>query len=217
MKQKAIALLSGGIDSPVAIYLMSKKYNITLLHFENYPLAPKIIKKKVKDLTKKLREITKQKMPLYVIHHGEHLKLFVSKKTKLNCILCRRLMLRIANKLAKKLNIKYIITGESLAQVASQTLSNLRTEDLVSDLSVLRPLIGFDKEEIIEIAKEIGTFEISTQRGCDLVKNRVMCCFATPKYPATRSRVSEIEELENSLNIEKLAEKALKKLKIINL
>ncbi|MBR9682863.1 MAG: hypothetical protein GOV02_04255 [Candidatus Aenigmarchaeota archaeon] len=215
MKPKAIALLSGGIDSPVAIYRMSKKYDLILVHLDNKPYAPKIVKKKVKLLADKLREITKQEMPLYIVPHGPNLKKFlVIPDRKMLCVMCRRMMYRVANEIAKKEGAKVIVTGEALAQVASQTLSNLSVENYVSELPILRPLIGLDKEEIIETAQEINTFNISImkEKGCQTAKTRAMCCYATPEYPATRSSVKELDDVEKDIEIDKLIKKSVNKI-----
>ena len=215
MKSKAVALLSGGIDSPVAIYRMAKKYDLILVHLDNKPYAPKIVKKKVKLLTDQLRKVTKQKLPLYIVPHGPNLKKFLMiHDRKMLCVMCRRMMYRIANEIAKEKGAKAIVTGESLAQVASQTLSNLNVENFVSELPVLRPLIGLDKEEIIETAKEIGTYEISImkEKGCQTARTRAMCCYATPEYPATRSNIRELDDAEKDIEIEKLIKKSVNKI-----
>ena len=215
MKPKAIALISGGIDSPVAVSMMASKYNIILVHLDNKPYAPKIVKKKVKMLADQLRKTTKQKMPLYMVPHGPNLKRFLlAPDRKMLCVMCRRMMYRIANEIAEKEKAKAIITGEALAQVASQTLSNLNVENYVSKLPVLRPLIGLDKEEIIEIAKKIGTYEISImkEKGCQSVKTRAMCCYATPEYPATRSNIYELDAVEKEMDIQKLIKRSIDKI-----
>jgi len=216
MKPKAVVLISGGIDSPVAAAMMAKKYNIILVHLDNKPYAPKIVKKKVKLLAKQLKKITKQKIPLLIVPHGPNLKRFLlTPDRKLLCVMCRRMMYRIANEIAKQEKAKAIITGEALAQVASQTLSNLDVENYVSDLPVLRPLIGLDKEEIIQVAKEIGTYDISImkEKGCQTAKTRAMCCYATPEYPATRSNIDELDDVEKEIDIQKLIKHSLNKIK----
>ena len=202
MKQKIISLISGGIDSPVASYMMSKEYNIIYVYFDNYPFLSKRNITKVKKLVKKLNG-----KKLYIVPHGQNLKKFKKSASRYTCILCKRMMYRIANKIAKKEKAKYIITGESLAQVASQTLSNMRTLDSASKLPVLRPLIGFDKQEAIEIAKKISTYEISIQK--------LGSCEAVPQYPVTRSKIKEVGEIEKEINIEKLTDNAFKKIKTI--
>jgi thiamine biosynthesis protein ThiI len=212
MKPKAVALISGGIDSPVAVSMMAKKYDIILVHLDNKPYAPKMVEKKVRLLTDRLRKVTKQKLPLYIVPHGPNLKRFLLiKDRKLICVMCRRMMYRVANEIAKENGAKAIITGESLAQVASQTLQNLTVENSVSDLPILRPLIGFDKDEITKIAKKIGTYEISImkEKACSTSSTRALCCYATPEYPATRAASEEVEFEEKDIEINKLVKESI--------
>jgi len=217
--KKIVCLLSGGIDSPVAAAMLSKKYDITLVHLDNTPLAPKIVKERVLKLAKLLAKIFKKKTRLYVVPHGENLKGFVAVERKMNCVLCRRMMYRIANEIAKKEGAIAIATGESLAQVASQTLQNLRAEDAASELPVLRPLIGMEKKEIIVIAKKIGTFETSVEKdeGCYTAKTRPMCCFATPVYPETKAELEIVEDTEKKLDIQGMLRKSVESSEIIEL
>lgn len=215
MKPKAVVLISGGIDSPVAVYMMARKYDLILVHLDNKPYASKIVKKKVKLLTDQLRKETGQKMPLLIVPHGPNLKRFLLiPDRRMLCVMCRRMMYRVANEIAKDNGAKFIVTGEALAQVASQTLSNLSVENFVSDLPVLRPLIGLDKEEIIKIAQEIETYDISImkEKGCQTAKTRAMCCYATPEYPATKSNVREIDDVEQDIEIDKLIKKSVNKI-----
>lgn len=217
LDMKAVGLISGGIDSPAAMYIMSKKYEIILIHLDNSPYAPKIVKKKVLKLSQKLAEITKKNIKLYIVPHGENLKDFLKVERKFNCILCRRMMYRLANEIAKKEKAKFLITGESLAQVASQTLSNMKTEDSVSEIPILRPLLGLDKEEITKIASKIGTYEISIEKeqGCVSAKGRPMCCYATPVVPATKSDINKIEEIERKVDIEGMVKRSIDNCQIL--
>lgn len=195
-------LISGGIDSPVAASLMSKNYKLVYVYFDNYPFDSRKKLIKVKKLVQKIGG-----GKLYIVPEGCNLKEFRKANERFTCVLCKRMMYRIANKIAKKEKAKFIITGESLAQVASQTLSNMKTLNSASDLPVLRPLVGFDKEEIIKIAKEISTYEISIEK--------LGSCTAVPEYPATKSRIEDIEDIEKKIGVNKLANKTAKKAKTI--
>jgi len=179
---KALALLSGGIDSAVACYLMLKRgLKVEYLHFsiEDHGKAKRLVRK-LKDYGGAER--------MFALSHSMLIERIP--KNKYTCIYCKRGMLGIAEKLAEKLKCKFLLTGDCLGQVASQTVPNLRAEDLAVSTPVLRPLIGFDKEEIVEIAKEIDTYEISVGKGDK--------CMAVPKNPATRVNVSEIEPVDVS-------------------
>ena len=199
---KIICLLSGGIDSPVAAAMLMKKHDVVLLHIDNYPLASKTVRKKVIDIAKVLKR--KKKITLYIVKHSHNLKEFMKVGGKSTCILCKRMMYRIANEIARKEKADAITTGDSLAQVASQTLSNLATESKASKLPVLRPLIGLDKEEITRKARKYGTYEISIRKEAE-----PSGCGAVPKHPRTRSEHEEIERLEKNIQIKKLLKKSM--------
>lgn len=190
--KKIVCLLSGGIDSPVAAAMLSKKYDVVLVHFEISSTEKKIAK-----LAEAIAKHSKKKVRLYMVPHSENLKKLSAAGKKSTCVMCKRMMYRIANKIALKEGAEAIATGDSLAQVASQTLKNLRAEDAASDLPVFRPLIGLEKSEIIEIAKQIGTYEISIQKGESK-------CPGVPQYPETRAEISETEMLEENVDMEQL-------------
>jgi thiamine biosynthesis protein ThiI len=177
---KLLALLSGGIDSAVACYLMIGRAEIDYLHFA---LGEKSISK-VKEIVSRIDGSRK----IYVVKHSALIEMIrtVDKDERYTCIYCKRGMLRIAELLAEKIGCDAILTGDSLGQVASQTIPNLYAEDTAIKIPVLRPLIGMDKEEIIEIAKKAGTYEISIleDEGCSYV----------PKYPVTKARIEYIKE-----------------------
>lgn len=202
---KAIALVSGGIDSPVAAHLMKNKMPLKLLYFDNSPFAGKGSLERVKLLAKKL-----DFNELLVMEHGPDLAEFMKNcDRKYMCVFCRRMMLRIAEAIAKKQGAQALVTGESLAQVASQTLQNLYVEDQAVQMPVIRPLIGFDKNEIIKIAKEIGTYDISIIP--------VICCSAVPSKPSTQARLEKILGEEEKININELLNNATKSLKKISI
>ena len=176
---KAVALLSSGIDSPVAVYLMLRRgVEVVPVHFRQDPIK----EEKVRELWVVLSKYGKLDELIVVDFAEEHVPVFERlkelKKERWTCVFCKWLMLRRACRIGHEVGASAIITGDSLGQVASQTLDNLMIVSSASDLPVLRPLIGMDKEEIVKIAKEIGTFEISA-------REEPPCPF-TPRYPIVR-------------------------------
>lgn len=196
---RAVALLSDGIDSPVAVYLMLKKgVDVVALHMDNGPQAKNSIDK-VKLLTRRLEEFTGKDLPLFIAPHYPNHRMFVSRCTfSYHCVLCKRMMLRAAEILAKRIGADFILTGGSLGQVASQTLKNLRAEEEAVDIPIVRPLISRDKDEIVRIARRIGTYEISIMPG--------MCCGMVPEHPVTRARLDEVVENEERLPLSNMME-----------
>ncbi|MBS3169170.1 7-cyano-7-deazaguanine synthase [Candidatus Woesearchaeota archaeon] len=177
---KAIALLSGGIDSPVAIHLLKDRLTIIPVHFHQMPLTDDREIQKSKELAKAL-----QLEKIYLVPFAPVLKALVEHFPHKNYyILSKIAMLNAAELLAEKEDAEYLITGENLAQVSSQTLSNLTTITKNVSLEILRPVLTFDKQEIIDLAKKIGTYDIS--------KGPEMCSLLGPKYPATKSNPAEI-------------------------
>jgi len=201
---KVICLLSGGIDSPVAAYYAMKRGDeVIFVHFHSIPYTSPFSIDKVKRLAGVLKKY-QPKIKLYTVEFAPIQKqIMIAAPEKFRILLYRRFMMRIAEAIAKKENAKALITGEALGQVASQTLENMAaTEDGVSML-VLRPLIGFDKKEIIKKAEQIGTFEISKQPHDDC------CTLFMPKHPVTKARLDEIRATEMKLNINQLVKNAL--------
>lgn len=200
---KVIALISGGIDSPVATALaLQGGAEIVCAHFSNVPYTSEKTEEKVFEIVKHLAEKYKRKIKVYVIPHGANLTEISRKcERKFTCVLCRRMMLRIASRIAEKEKADALLTGESLGQVASQTLSNIAAEFSAANKPILRPLFGMDKLEIERLAKEIGTFTASTKPAG--------CCEITPERPATKAGRRQIEEEEKKLDIEKMTQESL--------
>jgi thiamine biosynthesis protein ThiI len=199
---KAVCLLSGGIDSPVAAHLLGRNgAEMVLLHMDNRPYADNSVIAKAQQLAAKVEEGLGRPVSLYVAPHGYN-QLMISQKCQKNlqCVLCKRVMLKVARNLARELGADAVATGESLGQVASQTLPNIAAEQGGLDFPVLRPLIGLDKLEIENIARSIGTYEISIQKGAP--------CTIVPGRPATMATPEMIKAQEERLDIEKLAEEA---------
>ncbi|MFA6027842.1 MAG: tRNA uracil 4-sulfurtransferase ThiI [Patescibacteria group bacterium] len=193
---KAICLLSGGIDSPVAAYYAAKRgLSVSYLHFHSYPHTSKASIDKVKELIKILKPYTlSEKLHLYPFIDWQR-KIYKSAPEKYRIILYRRLMFKIAEQLAVKEKAQAIITGEALGQVASQTIQNIDVVNRAVKLPVLRPLIGFDKKEIIAKAREICTYATS------ILPHGDCCTVFMPKNPETKANLSEVESLENRLCI----------------
>ncbi len=202
---KTLSLLSSGIDSPVASYLIKQHYEVIALHFSHQPYITEKQEETVKKLCKQLN-IKK----LIVIPFGPVQKEIIKNcNSRYRCIVCRRLMFRISEKISKKENCKYLVSGENLSQVCSQTLTNLANADKITKIQILRPLLCFDKQEIINIAKTIGTYEISIQsKGC---------CGVVPKFPIIKSKLNIIKKEEKQLKIQNLIQKAIKNAKIKDL
>ncbi len=188
---KVIVMLSGGIDSPVAAYLIMKRgCKPVYIHFHSHPYTSTESITKAKQLFEALLPYTPS-AKLYLVPFIEiQKKIMMSADKDYRVILYRRYMLRIAEQIARKENAQAIVTGDNLAQVASQTLSNLHTVSAATSLTILRPLLTFDKQEIINVAKQIGTYELSIQPHEDC------CSLFVPKHPATSSRVKDVEEIE---------------------
>ncbi len=209
---RAISLLSGGIDSPVAsFYGMRRGIKIIFLHFTSYPFSKQGSIEKVKKIVKILNKFQFQSK-IYIVPFTEIQKeILLKTKAKLRVVLYRRFMFKIAGVLAKKEKVKALITGENLGQVASQTLENIGAIEEAIKLLVLRPLIGLDKEDIIKEAKEIGTFDVSILPAQD-------CCSRfLPKHPETKANLKEVKMEEKKLAVEKLVKEAIKRSQVLSL
>ncbi len=201
---RACLLLSGGIDSPVAGYMMAKRgLKLTGIHFFSPPYTGERAKQKVLSLAEEMRAYCPG-MKVMVIHFTE-----IQEAIRDNCkeeyftVIMRRFMMRVAYELSKITRCGALITGESLGQVASQTMDALQLTDGVTDALVLRPLIGMDKEEIVQISRKIGTFETSIQPYEDC------CTVFTPKHPKTKPMLSDILKEEEKLDVEGLVDRAV--------
>ncbi len=197
MQYSVVVLMSAGIDSPVAAHMLAESgANVTLLHMDTRPFTDDRTMENVRELISLLKELHPP-MIAYTAEFGEVEKEIAQKANpRYQCILCKRMMYRAAAKLAADIGAKAIGTGESLGQVASQTLSNLVGEDDAVDIPVHRPLIGLDKNEVIEIAREIGTYEISIQPA--------ICCMLTPDGPKLSCKKEDVLREEEKLDWEKL-------------
>ncbi len=191
---RVAALLSGGIDSPVAAWrLMKRGCSVMLVNFHAFPLQDRTMIDKVRDLARVLTRWQYHTRLLLVPFAPVQQEIVARCPAALRVVLYRRFMLRIAEALARRHGAKALVTGESLGQVASQTLDNLAAIDEAANLPVLRPLVGMDKDEITEQARRLGTFEISTLPDQD-------CCqLFVPRSPSTAARLAELRAAEAEL------------------
>ena len=209
---KVLSLISGGIDSPVAAWLMMKRgCKVVFVHFHSFPLVSKASIEKTKELVKVLNQFQFKSKVYFIPFHKIQTQVKTKIPAKYRIIIYRRFMLRISEEIAKKEGIKSLVTGEDLAQVSSQTLDNITTIAEATKLQVFRPLLGMDKVEIIDLAKKIGTYGIS-------IKPQEDCCsLFVPKHPATKSDPKKIKTLEKNLEIKELVRDALKETEVITI
>jgi thiamine biosynthesis protein ThiI len=206
LEEKAICLVSGGIDSPVATWLTIRKGCTPIsVYFDNSPFTDETTQQRAVEAIEKLKQhITQKRVKLYVIPHGADLADILRKCPRnLTCLLCKRMMYRLAELIALKEKAEAIITGEIIGEHASQTLRNLRVlSEALSKISIQRPLIGMNKTEVESLARKIGTFDISTKPA--------LCCTAPPPKPRTRASLEEVLEAEKNLDIKSMIERDLK-------
>lgn len=210
---KGLLLISGGIDSPVAGHMIAKRGMVLdVIHFHSYPYTNMQAREKVIDLAKTLSGFTCG-MNLHIVS-VTHIQEEIHKKCDGDYMvtLLRRFMMRLAERVAKTCGAQCLITGESLAQVASQTVEGMTSSNsVVEDLPVLRPLCGFDKDEIIERSRAIGTYETSIRPYEDC------CTVFLPKHPVTRPKLSDVVAEEKKLNVDALLNEAMSTLEVIKI
>ncbi|MDP9068227.1 MAG: tRNA 4-thiouridine(8) synthase ThiI [Actinomycetota bacterium] len=205
---KMLALLSGGIDSPVAAWRMARRgAEVEMVHFHGRPFTDPSSIRQASELAEALTRYQLQTV-LHLVPLGDiQREIVTNAPSSLRVILYRRMMMRIAAQLAKEREAKALITGDSLGQVASQTIENITTVDsalpVADGLEILRPLVGMDKQEIVDDAKRIGTYDISTRKYQDC------CVLFEPRSPATRAYAAQADKAEVSLDVEALVGKAL--------
>ena len=200
----AVSLLSGGIDSPVSTYMMAKRgLRIIPVHFFSFPYTSELAKEKVIDLAKLLTAWC-GRMFVEIVPFTH-----IQEEIRAKCpeeyftIIMRRMMMRIADEIGKMNNCGALVTGESLGQVASQTMEAMQCTGAVAELPVLRPLVGMDKEEVIRIARRLGTFDTS------ILPYEDCCTVFTPRHPCTHPKLKNVEAAEAALDVDALVQEAL--------
>ncbi len=207
---KAISLISGGIDSPVAAFrAMKRGMKIVFVHFHAFPYTDKASIEKVKRIVRILNRFQFESK-LYLIPFADLQKeVLLKAPDKLRVILYRRFMVRIASQIARKEKALALITGDSVGQVASQTLENIKVITEAVKFPVLRPLVCQDKEEIIKQARDIGTFEIS------ILPHQDCCSRFLPRQPETKADLKEVRKAEKKLDIQKIVKNAIKNSSVV--
>ena len=201
---RVVALLSGGIDSPVAAWRMMRRgCQVTLVHFHSVPFLSNMSQEKARRLAQVLTTY-QLRTRLYLIAFGDlQRQITLSVPGDLRVVVYRRMMLRIADRIARHVRARALVTGDVIGQVASQTLDNIAVIDRASQLTVFRPLVGMDKEEITTQAQRLGTYEIS------IVPDQDSCTLFTPRHPETHARRFEIDTLEAALPIKEMIDAAM--------
>ena len=209
---RAVSLLSGGIDSPVASYMIAKRgVALEMVHFFSYPYTSPEAKEKVLELARLLTpwcgRLTVHVVPFTAIQE----ELRRSCPEEMFTLVMRRFMMRIAQRVAKRCGAKALVTGESLGQVASQTMDAMTVTGQVVDIPVLRPVVGMDKEEIVQISRKIGTYDTS------ILPYEDCCTVFTPRHPRLRPTVEEAEAAEAGLDVEAMVQAAVEGIERIRL
>jgi thiamine biosynthesis protein ThiI len=205
-----ISLISGGLDSPIAAYMMLKKEYIPIfLSFVTSSEEYEDSKNKIIRIIKSLKKYSNQKLKLYLIDHISTLETLINRcNRKLTCVLCKRLMIRISKKIGQKEDTNILLMGDILAEQASQTLDNLNAyNDLMENMVLLRPLIGFNKLEVIELNRNLNLYNITSEDigGCQYY----------PKYPETNAKKEDLLFAESVININEIIDNSIRKAKIL--
>lgn len=210
---KGVVMLSGGIDSPVCAYLAMKRgVKVEMVHFHSFPYTSERAKEKVVDLASVLARYSNAAIKLHVIHFTDiQMAIRETCREEYTITMMRRFMYRIAERVAEGRDAKAIFTGESVGQVASQTLESMYAINEAINMPVLRPLCCFDKEEIIDIAQKIGTFDISIRPYEDC------CTIFLPDYPKIRPVLADCLEMEKEMDVDGLIEAALAKSYVLHI
>ncbi len=209
---RAMLLLSGGIDSPVAGYMIAKRgVEIHAVHYHSFPYTSEAAKQKVIDLAKLVSQYS-GRIRLHVVSFTDiQMQIYEKCPHEMLVIIMRRFMMRIAQRLAEQCGAQAIVTGESIGQVASQTMESIYVTNSVTSMPVFRPLIGMDKLEIIDIATKIGTYETS------ILPYEDCCTVFVPKHPTTRPKLERIEQEESVLDIDALVDAAVQTAEVITI
>ena len=201
---RVACLLSGGIDSPVAAWrLMRRGCRVLLVHFHSYPILSRASQEKAQELARLLAEFQLHSR-LFLVPFGEiQQQVVLAVPPPLRVVVYRRLMMRIAEAIAREHRAQALVTGEVVGQVASQTLENLASIDSVVSMPVLRPLVGMDKDEITAEAQRLGSYSIS------IIPDQDCCTLFTPRHPATKAKAFDVVRAESTLAIDEIVAKAV--------
>ena len=202
---KVACLLSGGIDSPVAAWRMMRRgCRVLFVHFHSYPILSRASQEKARELARLLARFQYHSR-LFLVPFGEiQQRVVLAVPPPLRVVIYRRLMMRIAERIAGLNRAQALVTGEVVGQVASQTLENMANIDTVVSMPVLRPLVGMDKEEIMAEAERLGTYPIS------IIPDQDCCTLFTPRHPATKAKRHDVERAEEGLAVDEIVEQAVK-------
>jgi thiamine biosynthesis protein ThiI len=206
---RVTCLLSGGIDSPVAAWRMMRRgCRVHLVHFHSYPILSRASQDKVRELAQSLARFQFDSK-LFLVAFGEiQQRVVLAVAPPLRVVIYRRLMMRIAERIARRQKSQALVTGDVVGQVASQTLENMATIGSVVSLPVLRPLVGMDKDEITAEAQRLGTYPIS------IIPDQDCCTLFTPRHPATRAKPFEVERAEENLPINQIVDQAAERAEV---
>ena len=201
---RGVALLSGGIDSPVAAYRMMRRgLRLDFVHFHSHPLLSRTSQDKARELAAHLTRY-QGRANLFLVPFGLLQREIVARTHRpLRVVLYRRFMMRIASAIGAEIGAQTLVTGESLGQVASQTLENMQVIERAATLPILRPLVGMDKNDIIEQARRLNTFEVS------IIPDEDCCTLFTPRHPETHARLDEVEAAEGALDVDRMVAEAV--------
>ena len=206
---RGLVLLSGGIDSPVAAYRMMRRgMRVDFVHFHSHPLVSPASREKAAELASHLTRYEARSTLMLVPFAGAQREIVARAPRPLRVVLYRRVMMRIASALARKTGAQVLVTGESLGQVASQTLENMMVIEQAAARPILRPLIGMDKNEIISEARRLGTFDTS------ILPDQDCCSLFVPAHPETHARSEQIVQAEAMLDVEQMVEDAVRRTEI---
>lgn len=205
-----LSLLSGGIDSPVSSWLMMRRgCEVDFIHVHSFAKNSDAEKSKIISLVKKLQPYSPKPFRVFLVPYSEFYKKTFDLPSKVELVVFRRFMLKLANRLAQEHGYLGLVTGDNVGQVASQTLDNLLATNEASALPVYRPLVAYDKQEIINLAKKIGTYDVSIKEYKDC------CSLVAQKHPSTKVKLEKVKKIELEAGIDDAVEKTLKTIKII--
>ncbi|PVX24187.1 MAG: tRNA 4-thiouridine(8) synthase ThiI [Candidatus Bathyarchaeum sp.] len=212
VQPRLVGLFSGGTDSTVGIWLVMKRgCPVVPVYFDNSPFTDERTTNRALEVAKVLFDWSIGfRRKVYVVAHGENMKQIRTTDKKYTCLLCKRMMYRVAERLAEQLHAEGIVTGEAIGEQASQTITNLRVlNSAVKDYPVHRPLLGFDKDETEAISRKIGTYELSNSKAGS--------CAAVPYLPSTKAKMEDVLKAEEKLDIEAMIKRSLESIRIIEL